>query len=32
VDAAGNVTVKAPLNWTGALDQRLLQLGLKLRF
>jgi hypothetical protein len=24
--------VKAPLNWTGALDQRLLQLGLKLRF
>jgi len=32
VDTAGNVTVKAPLNWTGALDQRLLQLGLKFRF
>jgi hypothetical protein len=32
VDAAGNITGKAPLNWTGALDQRLLQLGLKLRF
>ena len=32
VDVAGNITTPAPLNWTGALDQRLIQLGVKFRF
>jgi hypothetical protein len=32
VDVAGNITTPAPLNWTGALDQRLIQLGLKFKF
>ena len=32
VDVAGNITAPAPLNWTGALDQRLIQLGIKFKF
>lgn len=32
VDAAGNITTPAPLNWTGALDQRLIQFGAKFKF
>ncbi len=32
VDVAGNITTRAPLNWTGALDQRLIQLGVKFKF
>jgi len=32
VDVAGNITTPAPLNWTGALDQRLIQLGVKFKF
>jgi hypothetical protein len=32
VDAAGNIIAWPSLAWTSALDQRLLQLGLKLSF
>jgi len=32
VDVAGNITTPASLAWTSALDQRLIQFGLKFKF
>ncbi len=32
VDAAGAITTPASLAWTSAIDQRLIQFGLKVRF
>jgi hypothetical protein len=32
VDAAGNILVPPPLNWAAALDQRLLQFGIRIGF
>ena len=32
VDTAGNITTPASLAWTSALDQRLIQFGLKFKF